>query len=311
MFRKQITRGMSQEKLEALRGEWKRMYGEILPALAVSKSPVQDSWPVHVDHCFGRIILDTVVGRDSPWMNKLNPPAVKTMTSEQLEACIALGAAIAEGKESLAMLDAKSLQLRGKKPKPAAVANSKRKREDERSTADHNPEDRGSARKKRQVDIKSALLLSPPQKVGDQHPPPRAAAPPPAANSRVPPKSNNTIDRDLEHLITASDLTPFRQSVLLALCQVPSGQFTSYAAMAQHLRSSARAVGNALRNNPFAPRVPCHRVVAADKSLGGFGGEWGMQGKHAGEKVRLLREEGVVVDTARGKVDGYTWSSFR
>ncbi|KAI4206579.1 MAG: hypothetical protein LQ348_000901 [Seirophora lacunosa] len=310
MFRKQITRGMSQEKLEALRGEWKRMYGEILPSLAVSKSPVQDSWPVHVDHCFGRIILDAVVGRDSPWMNKIKSPAVKTMTSEQLEACIALGAAIAEGKESLAILDAKSLQLRGKKQKPAAAAaNSKRKREGERSTANHSPEDRGSARKKRR-DIKSALLLSPSQKVGDQHPPPRAAAPP-AANPRAPPESNNTIDPDLEHLITASDLTPFRQSVLLALCQVPSGHFTSYAAMAQHLRSSARAVGNALRNNPFAPRVPCHRVVAADKSLGGFGGEWGMRGKHAGEKVRLLREEGVVVNTARGKVDGCTWSSFR
>ncbi|KAL9014927.1 MAG: hypothetical protein Q9173_000432 [Seirophora scorigena] len=304
----QIMRGMSHEKLEALRGEWKRMYGETLPSLAVSKSPVQDSWPVHVDHCFGRIILDTVVGRDSPWMNKIKSPAVKTMTSEQLEACFALGTAIAEGKESLAMLDAKSLQLRGKKQKPAAVANRKRKREDEPSAADHSPEDRDSARKKRQVDIKSALL-SPSKKVGDHHPP-RAAAPP-AAHSRVPPKSNNTIDPDLERLITTSDLTPFRQSVLLALCQVPSGQFTSYAAMAQHLRSSARAVGNALRNNPFAPRVPCHRVVAADKSLGGFGGEWGMQGKHAGEKVRLLREEGVVVDTARGKVDGYTWSSFR
>ncbi|KAL8656133.1 MAG: hypothetical protein Q9210_000459 [Variospora velana] len=290
---------MSYDKMEALRDKWKRMYGETLPSLALSKSSVQDSWPVHVDHCFGRIILDNAI------MNKLKSPAAKNMTSEQLEACIALGTAIAEGRESLPLLDAKSLQLRGKKQKPAVLANSKRKRE-ERSDANNNnnQENAGSAPKKRQIDIKSALTPSKTVKA------PLSTAAPPASDPNVPPKSNE-VDPDLRHLITTSDLTPFRQSVLLTLCQVPSGSFTSYAAMARHLHSSARAVGNALRNNPFAPRVPCHRVVAADKKLGGFGGEWGMQGKHAGEKVRLLREEGVLVDTGRGRVEGLTWNTFR
>lgn len=65
-----------------------------------------------------------------------------------------------------------------------------------------------------------------------------------------------------------------------------------------------------MRNNPFAPRVPCHRVVAADKGLGGFGGDWGKDGKHAEEKVRLLRGEGVIVDMGKGKVEGKVWKGF-
>lgn len=281
---------MTHDEIGALRDDWKRLYGETLPSLVISKSPVQDSWPVHVDHCFGRIILDNVIGENEPWMNKLNSPAIKNMSSEQLKKCIALGNAIAEGKQSLADLDGKSLQLRGKKPKPAA--NSKRKREESVVKASD---------KKRQIDIRSALS----KESEALSPTPTTISP-----SRELPKPR-TIDTDLHHLITTAHLTPFRQSVLVALCQVPSGRFTSYAALSTHLQSSARAVGNALRNNPFAPRVPCHRVVAADKSLGGFGGDWGMQGKHAGEKVKLLRGEGVVVDSGKGKVEGSIWTGFQ
>lgn len=40
-------------------------------------------------------------------------------------------------------------------------------------------------------------------------------------------------------------------------------------AMAKALGSAPRAVGNAMRNNPFAPRVPCHRILAADRTIGG------------------------------------------
>ncbi|KAL8905322.1 MAG: hypothetical protein Q9207_002713 [Kuettlingeria erythrocarpa] len=289
----------TQSRTEALRNEWKRIYGETLPSLALSKSPVQNSWPVHVDHCFGRIILDNVIGNDGPWMNKLKAPAVQHMTSEQLEGCIALGNAIAAGRENLVDLDAKSLRLRGKSPKPAA--NSKRKREESNPISRG---ERGSGCKRRQIDIKTAL--SPPfkeiQDVPSIHP---------TRSSAIARPISPVIDSELHHLITSSDLTPFRQRVLLALCQVPVGDFTTYVAVSDHLHSSARAVGNALRNNPFAPRVPCHRVVAADRSLGGFGGEWGMQGKHAREKVKLLRGEGVVVDTAKGKVEGDVWKGFR
>ncbi|KAG6834038.1 hypothetical protein H0H93_012373, partial [Arthromyces matolae] len=54
--------------------------------------------------------------------------------------------------------------------------------------------------------------------------------------------------------------------------------------------------GNALRNNPFAPYVPCHRVIASSLFIGGFKGEWGPEhktGTHCGEKVDLLAGEGV------------------
>ena len=72
-------------------------------------------------------------------------------------------------------------------------------------------------------------------------------------------------------------LTPYRKRLYAALLTVPRGRYTTYAAMSEYLRSSARAVGNGMRNNPFAPEVPCHRVLAADGSVGGFHGDWGAE----------------------------------
>ncbi|KAJ5396821.1 Winged helix-turn-helix transcription repressor DNA-binding [Penicillium cosmopolitanum] len=93
-------------------------------------------------------------------------------------------------------------------------------------------------------------------------------------------------------------LTPFRRRVYRALLSVPEGRWTTYSAMATYLNSSARAVGNAMRTNPFAPEVPCHRVLAADRSLGGYKGEWKVS-KHIGsgsfrdeKRLRLLDEGG-------------------
>ena len=76
--------------------------------------------------------------------------------------------------------------------------------------------------------------------------------------------------------------------------RVPKGRVTSYAALAKALNSSARAVGGAMRRNPFAPTVPCHRVVCADGSLGGFSGMFGNP-----KKERLLLEEGVLFQTGK------------
>ncbi|KAL9590443.1 MAG: hypothetical protein Q9179_007972, partial [Wetmoreana sp. 5 TL-2023] len=227
--------------MDALHAEWRKLYGETLPSLALSKSPTQRPWPVHLDHCFARIILDNAVGNGEPWTSKLKSPAVKNMTAAQLEKCIALGKAIADGKEDLASLDAKSLEARGKKQKP--TANSKRKRE-----VDNDGEvsvGKETLPNKKQLDIKSAL--SSPKPASDLHPatPPQTSSPNPSRASEL-----KTIDEDLRTLITNSSLTPFRQRVLLALCQVPSGHFTTYVALSAHLQSSARAIGNALRNNP-------------------------------------------------------------
>jgi len=107
--------------------------------------------------------------------------------------------------------------------------------------------------------------------------------------------------------------TPFQKRVLTALCQVPRGQYSTYGTLAKHLSSSPRAVGNALRENPFAPYVPCHRVLATGGAIGGFKGSWGRGGKEGlndGEKRRLLREEGVQFD-GRGRVIGRVWEGFK
>jgi methylated-DNA-[protein]-cysteine S-methyltransferase len=112
-------------------------------------------------------------------------------------------------------------------------------------------------------------------------------------------------------LIANSNRTPFEKRVWSLLCQIPAGHVSTYGLMSAHLGSSPRAVGNALRRNPFAPGVPCHRVVATGGALGGFKGHWSRNGEGItiDEKVRLLRGEGVKVDS-KGRVLGTPWSGF-
>ncbi len=77
--------------------------------------------------------------------------------------------------------------------------------------------------------------------------------------------------RDL--LANATGISPFQRRVYEALLEVPSGKVTTYGALARRIGcGSPQAVGQALRRNPLAPQVPCHRVVAADGALTGFGG---------------------------------------
>ena len=246
---------MIQGMASDLRAEWKSIYSKTLPSLALSKSPTQEVWPVHRDHCFARIILDSVTGYGKPWTSRLKSPAVKNMSPEQLRRCVSLGHAIAEGREDLSSLDAQSVEARGKAQKPAV--NGKRKlTNDDGDGSSKEEKEAVTPPRKRQVDIESALS----SKCGS-NPISRslASSSKPTAFSMRTVSEPTPVDADLHNLITASNLTAFRQRVLLALCQVPAGRFTSYAAISDHLQSSARAVGNALRNNPFAPRVPCHR----------------------------------------------------
>jgi O-6-methylguanine DNA methyltransferase len=58
-------------------------------------------------------------------------------------------------------------------------------------------------------------------------------------------------------------VTEYQERVYAALLQIPEGRITTYAAMSKALESSPRAVGGALRVNPFAPEVPCHRCIAS------------------------------------------------
>lgn len=92
----------------------------------------------------------------------------------------------------------------------------------------------------------------------------------------------------------------FEMAVYDAVRLIPKGRVTTYGAISKRIhRGTARAVGSALAKNPFAPEVPCHRVVRADCSLGGFYGE--TTGPRMEEKADLLRREGVAFLTS-GKV---------
>ena len=91
---------------------------------------------------------------------------------------------------------------------------------------------------------------------------------------------------------TRSGQSPFCRRVYAALGSVPRGRVTTYGALAKAIGcGSPRAVGRALRDNPFAPHVPCHRVIAADGTPGGYKGT--RHGAAWNEKLALLASEGV------------------
>jgi len=85
-------------------------------------------------------------------------------------------------------------------------------------------------------------------------------------------------------------VTKFQSLCYKALVKVPSGKVTTYSGLAAMIgRPKAhRAVGTAMNKNPFAPEVPCHRVVKSNGDLGGFGGGSKL-------KIKRLQEEGVKV----------------
>ena len=102
-------------------------------------------------------------------------------------------------------------------------------------------------------------------------------------------------------------VTAFQQRVYDAVRRIPSGHVSTYGAVARFLGvRSARAVGQALRRNPFAPQVPCHRVIAADLAIGGFNGR--RQGAEVRRKLALLAAEGVVFERGQLKDVGRLWN---
>ena len=64
----------------------------------------------------------------------------------------------------------------------------------------------------------------------------------------------------------------FQKRVWAALCAIPPGETRSYADIARAIGSAPRAVGGANGANPIPLFIPCHRVIAADGSLGGYSG---------------------------------------
>lgn len=89
----------------------------------------------------------------------------------------------------------------------------------------------------------------------------------------------------------APEGTPFQQRVWQALTRIPCGQTRTYGDLAIELNTSARAIGNACRNNPIPILIPCHRVVAKT-GLGGYAGT--TEGDVFNRKVWLLKHEGIL-----------------
>lgn len=70
----------------------------------------------------------------------------------------------------------------------------------------------------------------------------------------------------------APEGSDFQKRVWAALCAIPPGETRSYADIARTIGSAPRAVGGANGVNPIPLFIPCHRVIAADGSLGGYSG---------------------------------------
>ena len=83
--------------------------------------------------------------------------------------------------------------------------------------------------------------------------------------------------------------TKFQLKVWRFLQKIPRGKIKTYSEIAKAIGKpkSFRAVANAVAKNPFPPTIPCHRVVRADGSLGGYSGKGGLK-----TKKKLLKKEG-------------------
>ena len=84
--------------------------------------------------------------------------------------------------------------------------------------------------------------------------------------------------------------TKFQRKVWAYLSKIPRGSVKTYSQVAQGIRKplAVRAVANAIGKNPSAPKIPCHRVIRSDGSLGGYSGKGGLKTKRF-----LLKKEGI------------------
>lgn len=92
----------------ALNDRWFALTRIEMPALAAERH-----WPVRLDHCFQRILLDNAVG--GRWREYIAAPAWRNASDAQLAAAVALGEAAGRGRVDLAELNARSLAWRGKR----------------------------------------------------------------------------------------------------------------------------------------------------------------------------------------------------
>ena len=86
--------------------------------------------------------------------------------------------------------------------------------------------------------------------------------------------------------------TKFQLKVWNYLKKIPKGKVKTYTDVAKAIGKplAVRAVANAIGKNPYSPKIPCHRVIRSDGSLGGYSGKGGIL-----QKRRLLRYEKVYI----------------
>ena len=97
--------------------------------------------------------------------------------------------------------------------------------------------------------------------------------------------------------VVLEGMSDWDRRVLDGVRTIPRGATASYGEVARRIGSpgAARAVGGAVGRNPIGLLIPCHRVVAGDGTLGGYGGSWfGSRDELLGLKERLLELEGIV-----------------
>ena len=90
--------------------------------------------------------------------------------------------------------------------------------------------------------------------------------------------------------------TKFQLKVWKYLKTIPKGHIRTYSEVAKAINKpkSVRAVANAIGKNPNAPKIPCHRVIRSDGSLGGYSGRGGLK-----TKIKLLKSEGISFKKSR------------
>ncbi len=86
--------------------------------------------------------------------------------------------------------------------------------------------------------------------------------------------------------------TKFQLKVWKYLKTIKKGQIKTYLEVAKAINKpkAVRAVANAIGKNPHAPKIPCHRVIRSDGTLGGYSGSGGIK-----TKKKLLKSEGILV----------------
>ena len=93
----------------------------------------------------------------------------------------------------------------------------------------------------------------------------------------------------------------FNENCYNILRKVPKGKVTTYKALAEAMNTKAyRAVGNAMNKNPYAPEVPCHRVINANGELGGYA--QGIQ-----KKIQMLKAEGIEINNNKIDLNRYLY----